>query len=121
MGKKADARDATATAIPLAESRLEINDQDWETMAMLATYYAYSDRPEEARSQAEAALVVSNRDPEALLYAAFTSVALGDKELSLSYLEEMVERNDFYRNYLLEEPELQLLRGNERFERLIKP
>jgi TolB-like protein/Flp pilus assembly protein TadD len=121
MGEKDDAKKATVTAIPLAESRLEINDQDWETMAMLATYYAYSARPEEARRQADAALVVSNRDPEALLYAAFTSVALGDKELSLSYLEEMVERNDFYRTYVLEEPALQVLRGNERFERLIKP
>lgn len=115
------AKKATATAIPLAESRLEINDQDWETMAMLATYYAYSDRSEEARVQTEASLVMSNRDPEALLYAAFTSVALGDKESSLSYLEEMVERDDFYRNYVLEEPELQILRGNERFERLINP
>lgn len=121
MSEHDDAREATATAIPLAEARLEINDQDWETMAMLATYYAYSDRPEEALGQTEAALVISNRDPEALLYAAFTSVALGDKEASLSYLEEMVERDDFYRNYVLEEPELQVLRGNERFERLIKP
>ena len=121
MSEHDDAREATATAIPLAEARLEINDQDWETMAMLATYYAYSDRPEEALGQTEVALMVSNRDPEALLYAAFTSVALGDKESSLSYLEEMVERNDFYRNYVLEEPELQVLRGNERFERLIKP
>lgn len=52
---------------------------------------------------------------------AFTPVALGYKESSLSYLEEIVECDDFFRNYVLEEPELQVLRGNERFERLIKP
>ena len=90
-------------------------------MAMLATYYAYSDRPDEARIQAENALVTSDRDPETLLYAAFTFVALGEEEQSLSYLEEMVERDEFYRSYVLEEPELQVLRGNERFERLINP
>jgi len=122
MGENDDAaREATATAIPLAEARLEVNDQDWKTIEMLASYYAHSDRPVEARSQIEAALAISNRHPETLLYAALTVIALGNEELSLLYLEEMVETNESYRKYVHEEPGLQVLRGNERFERLINP
>ncbi|MGB7452544.1 MAG: tetratricopeptide repeat protein [Lysobacterales bacterium] len=122
MGENEDAeRDAYAAAIPLAESRLEINDQDWRTIAMLGTYYAHSDRQDDARSQIESALTISKRNPEALLYAALALNALGEEETTLTYLEEMVERDDSYRNFVIEEPDLQVLRGNERFERLIYP
>ncbi len=122
MGENEDAeRDAYAAAIPLAESRLEINDQDWRTIAMLGTYYAHSDRQDDARSQIESALTISKRNPEALLYAALAFNALGEEETTLTYLEEMVERDDSYRNFVIEEPDLQVLRGNERFERLIYP
>lgn len=122
MGENEDAeREAYANAIPLAESRLEINDQDWRTMAMLGTYYVHSDRQDDARSQIESALAISNRNSEALLYAALAYNALGEEDATLSYLEEMVERDDSYRNFVVEEPDLQALRGNERFERLINP
>ena len=45
MGEnEAGEKEAYAAAIPLAESMMEINDQDWKTGAMLATYYVHSDR-----------------------------------------------------------------------------
>lgn len=122
LGENEDAaREAYARAIPLAESRLEINDQDWRTIAMLGTYYVHSDRQDDARKQIESALSISKRNPEALLYAALVSNALGEKEMTLTLLEEMVERDDSYRNFVIEEPDLQVLRGNERFESLINP
>ena len=122
MGENEDAeKEAYATAIPLAESRLEINDQDWRTIAMLGTYYAHSDRQDDARSQIESALTISQRNPEALLYAALVFNTLGEEEITLSYLEEMVERDDSYRIYVVEEPDLKALSGNERFEQLINP
>ena len=114
-------KDAYATAIPLAESRLEINDQDWRTRAMLATYYAYSEREDDAQQQIEAALGISKRNPEALLYAALLANALGNKEATLAILEEMVKANASYRDYAANEPDLRSLHGNERFERLINP
>ena len=122
MGDNEEAeKEAYATAIPLAESRLKINDQDWRTIAMLASYYARSGRFAEARSQTEVALAISDRDSEALLYAALTLIALGEEETTLSYLEEMVERNESYRNYIFVEPDFRVLSGNERFERLTNP
>ena len=114
-------KDAYVTAIPLAESRLEINDQDWQTRAMLATYYAYSEREDDAQQQIEAALGISKRNPEALLYAALLANALGNKEATLAILEEMVKANASYRDYAANEPDLRSLHGNERFERLINP
>jgi len=112
---------AYATAIPLAESKLEINDQDWTTTAMLALYYVYSGRQVDASKQMESALRISKRNPEALLYAALLANALGDTGATLAILEEMVEADETYREYVLNEPDLKPLHGNERFDRLINP
>ncbi len=49
MGVNEDIQKETyAIAIDLARSNLEINDQDWPTRAMLATYYVYSGRQDDA-------------------------------------------------------------------------
>jgi len=122
MGEKEDLQKAAyTTAIPLAESKLEINDQDWSTQAMLAVYYVFSGRQEEASRQIETALGTSKRNPEALLYAALISNALGNTGETLAILEEMIEADESYRNYAANEPDLKSLRGNERFDQLINP
>lgn len=122
MGENDDLqKDAYAKAIPLAESMLEVNDQDWRTRAMLATYYVYSGQEENASLQIETALAISKRNPEALLYAALVTNALGNEEATLAYLEEMIRADGSYRNFAGNEPDLKSLHGNERFERLINP
>jgi TolB-like protein/Flp pilus assembly protein TadD len=114
-------KEAYATAIPLAESTLKINDQDWRTCAMLAIYYVYSERKDDAQRQIEVALTISKHNPEALLYAALVSYALGDQEATLATLEEMIEADDGYRIYAANEPDFKTLGGNERFDRLTNP
>ena len=122
MGENKEGQEnAYATAIPLAESRLQINDQDWRTSAMLAVYYAYSDRENDALAQIEQALHTSKQHPEALLYAALVFNALGDREATLTSLEDMVKAESSYRIYAADEPDFAPLRNNERFERLITP
>jgi len=118
---EAKQKEAYATAIPLAESTLAINDKDWKTSAMLATYYLYSERKNDAQRQIESAVSISKRNPEALLYAALVYYALGDQETTLAALEEMIEADNTYRLYAANEPDLSTLHGNERFERLINP
>jgi len=88
---------------------------------MLALYYVSSEREDDAQRQIESALNISNRNPEALLYAAFVYLDLGDQEATLSTLEEMIEADATYRIYIVNEPNLKPLHGNERFERLINP
>ena len=114
-------KEAYATAIPLAETRLSINDQDWRSSAMLANYYAFSNRKDDALQQIESALSLSKRNPEALLYAALLFNALGDEEATLSSLEEMLEAEESYLIYVTQEPDFLSLQGNERFDRLISP
>lgn len=120
-GKEALEMEAYATAIPLAESRLEVNDQDWRSSGMLAIYYAQSERDEDALRQIESALSTSRRHPEALLYAALAFHAIGDEESTLSSLEEMLVADPSYRTYAAQEPEFGSLQGNERFNHLINP
>lgn len=113
--------EAYLTAIGLAESILNINDQDWRTSGMLATYYANTGQDTKAKALASSTLDVSRRNPEALLYAALVFNALGEQEQTLSTLEEMVEGDASYRNYAAEEPDFRALKGNERFDRLLNP
>ena len=120
-GKENLEKEAYATAIPLAETRLEINDQDWRTRAMLATYLAHVGREDDSLQQIETALSISNRNAEALLYASLVFHAVGDEEATLLSLEEMLIADESYRNYAAEEPDFKNLRGNERFDSLINP
>lgn len=111
---------AYVTAARLAEARLEINNQDWLTKSMLATYYVHGNRGPEAVAMIETALLNSGRDPEALLYAALVWQELGDVEAVLTALEEMLERDATYSLYIAQEPDLKALRGNPRFDRLME-
>ncbi len=120
-GNEALAKEAYTTAIPLAETRLEVNDQDWRTRAMLAIYFAYAGREEDALQQIETALSASDRDAEILLYAALVFHAVGDVEATLLSLEEMVVADESFLNYVAEEPDFKNLHGNERFDSLINP
>lgn len=113
--------EAYTTAIRLAEPMLEINDQDWRTAALLATYYVHDGREKDARDMIETTLELSNRNPEALLSAALVFIALGNEETTLKNLEEMVERDDSYRDYIVDDPDLQALQGNPRYQKLVNP
>jgi Flp pilus assembly protein TadD len=105
----------------MAEAALAINDKDWRTRGLLATYYAYSENPESARAAIQTALVYSDRDPEVLLYAALVSHRQHDTEGVLRALEEMITRDPSFRRYAANDPDLGTLRGNERFDRLVTP
>jgi len=120
-GREDAARDAYANAVRLARANLEINDQDWRTMGLLAIYLAHSGHPGEAGEQIEAALAISGRDPEVLLYSALVAHERGDVDATLDALEEMVERNPAFRLYVVDDPDLTSLAGNERFDRLLAP
>jgi cytochrome c-type biogenesis protein CcmH/NrfG len=120
-GKEDEAREAYATAIRLARSNLEINNQDWRTMGLMAVYLAHSDQPTEAQEQIDSALRISGRDPEVLLYAALVAHERGDLDATLKALEEMIERNPTFRPYIVDDPDLKSLAGNERFDRLLTP
>jgi len=114
------AKKAYAEAIRLANLNIAINPKDWRTRGLLATYKVHSDRPDEAKEEIQLALDHSGRDPEVLLYAALVAHKVGDTDAALLALEEMVEKDKTFRQYAVEDPDLQSLIGNDRFDRLVK-
>ena len=105
----------------MAESKLDINDQDWRTKGLLATYYVHTDQAEKAFALATSQLSMSGRDPDALLIAAQVWHQLGDEEATLLALEEVIERDPTFRFYIDVDPDFKSLRGNPRFDVLIEP
>jgi len=120
MGKEEDLQHKTYfTAIRLAEPMMEINSQDWQTGGLLATYYVHAGRENDALTLIDNTLDISKRSPDALLAAALVFMTLDDIGAALNALEEMVARDDSYRNYIAKDPDFQTLQGNARYERLI--
>ncbi len=117
----ADQKSAEAyqEAIRLAEERLMVNDMDWKTRAMLGVYYAFSGNPGLAQSSIDEAIRVAGRGPEVLLYASLVAHEARDRETTLSLLEEMIAADENYRPYVADDPDLQDLRGEARFEAIV--
>ena len=117
--KDAESLEAYRRAADLAGENLQINDSDWRTRGLLAIYLAHSDRPDEAIRQANSALTVSRQSPEALYYLALVKLQVNDREGALQALEDAVAADGQYRKLIESDPDLAVLRGNERFDRLI--
>ena len=117
--KGAEALEAYRRAADLAGENLQINDSDWRTRGLLAIYLAHSGRPDEALQQANSALTVSRQSPEAFYYQALVKLQVNDREGALQALENAVAADEQYRKLIESDPDLAVLRGNERFDRLI--
>lgn len=118
-GQGDESLEAYGRAAELARENLRINESDWRTRGLLAIYLAYTERPDEAVEQAERALSDSTQSPEALYYLALVQLQVGDREKALQALEDAVAADEQYRALIEADPDLTVLRGNERFDRLI--
>ncbi len=109
-GEHDHALEVYAQAADLARQKLEINSQDWHTLAYLAKYLANTGEIEEAKVMSQRAIPLSGRHPEALLYAADVYLADGNTDTYLSLLEEMVTKDPSYRQFIdVDNPELNQL------------
>ena len=106
-------------ASALAEDNLTINSSDWRTRGLLATYLAHIDRMSEAIEQADQAVLDSEYSSEALYYQSLVYLGAGDEEGAIDALEDAVDRDGQYRNFIVDDPDLIALKGNERFDALI--
>ena len=119
--KGAESLNAYQRAAELAEENLRINDSDWRTRGLLAIYLAQTGRTDEALQQANRSLVESQRSSEALYYLTLIQLQAGETNAALDTMEEMVTSDAQYRQFIKSDPDLAALRGNERFELLIRP
>lgn len=118
-GMENDSLRAYQKASTLAEDNLKINNSDWRTRGLLATYLANSARSTEGIQQANRAVLESGRSPEALYYQSLVRLIAGDQDGAIDSIEEAVNRDAQYRQFVIDDPDLAILMGNERFERLI--
>jgi TolB-like protein/Flp pilus assembly protein TadD len=120
-GRETESLEAYQRAAELAEENLQINENDWRTRGLQATYLAYIGKTDAALLQANRALFESHRDPEALYYLALVHLRAGETSSTLDALEEAVASDAQYQQFIETDPDLATLKGNERFDRLTKP
>lgn len=116
-GEGENARHAYETAIDLARRELLINPTNWEGLGRLATYYAHTERPDEALDLIDRMLMLSS-DGEAYYYATLVSAQLGNLDRVHEYLEKTIE-GGWPAELLANDPDLAALRGDERIDELL--
>jgi TolB-like protein/Flp pilus assembly protein TadD len=119
-GQSDSALRAYRKAIPLARANLRINDKDWRTWGLLATYLAHSGEQQEALAAASEALEHSEHKAEALYYAAQVYLAGNDMQASFDALEQAVDKDATYRPLIAVDEMFAALRADERFQNLIQ-
>lgn len=116
---ESDARDAYEEAAKFARGNIDVNNDDWKSQGLLAIYLAHLDEFDDALERAEMSVDLSNRDAEALYYQALVQLEAGDEDASLTSLEESVSKDERYRTFVLDDPDLRLMGGRERFQALL--
>jgi len=102
-GQQEHAIEVYARAAKLAEEKLEVNAQDWRTLGYLAIYLVHKGETNKAIATCENAMDSSGRHPEALFRAALVYLAAENNEVTLSLLEELIAKDNSYRQFLANE------------------
>jgi TolB-like protein/Flp pilus assembly protein TadD len=118
-GKEAESQSAYKRAAELAQNNLKINNESWSTRGVLGVYYVHLGREEEAKNLLELAIEQSQRNPEILYLQALVFLQAGNTEEALVGLEEAVQQEAVYRQFIADDPDLQTLKDNPRFIKLL--
>ena len=118
-GREEDSLSAYQKASSLAEDNLKINNSDWRTRGLLATYLAHTGLSSQALQQANRAVLESGSSAEALYYQSLVRLIEGDQDGAVEAIEQAVNRDNQYRQFISTDPDLAVLQGNDRFDQLI--
>lgn len=102
-----------------AETKLLVNSEDWKTAGLLGLYYAHLDRHDDAMRLINCSLKTSKRSSEALYFLGLAHLENGDVDAALDALEDSVEADPSYARFIAKDPDLQVLKNNERIVKLL--
>lgn len=125
QGNVSLARAYADSALPFSAAQVAVSPKDGQTLALHALMLAYAGRKAEATAEARRAVGLEtggmgniNYD---LLLLARTYLAVGEPELALDQVELLLRRQYLYTPaWLGIDPTFKSLRGNPRFEKLVK-
>ena len=119
-GERPKARTAFERAIVIAKGEMAINSRDPEVLRALANYYDMTNDRVRALAYIARALEQSKSDKDSLFSAALIYNHSGDKGLALEWLGKAV-RAGYSPEMMRQQPDLDNLHGDPRFEDLMKP
>lgn len=119
-GRRSQATEYYRRAIALAEERLSINPRDGDPHILSSSYYAMLGDRRHALEHLQRALELRPNEPEYLLTAAIVHNQFGEEDEALEWLEAAVRRG-YSASEIKVAPELDNLRGEARFQKLVGP
>jgi serine/threonine-protein kinase len=119
-GRRSQATEYYRRAIALAEERLSINPRDGDPHILSSSYYAMLGDRRHALEHLQRALELRPNEPEYLLTAAIVHNQFGEEDEALEWLEAAVRRG-YSASEIKVAPELDNLRGEARFQKLVEP
>jgi TolB-like protein/Flp pilus assembly protein TadD len=120
LGRKAEAAGAFRRGAQLAEKHLELHPDDARALYLGANCWCQLQERERALEWANRALAMDPEEPSILYNVACIYAILGQTEDALSCLQKVTEGSHWYRGWAAKDPDFTSLRGNPRFEALIK-
>ena len=117
--QESESRFAYKRASELARDNLTINSEDWLTRAILGLYLVHLGEQSEGIDLLEQAIEQSQRNPEVLYFKALALLQDGKMEQALTLLEEAVLLEQYYRQFIVLDPDLKRLRNEPRFIALL--
>jgi adenylate cyclase len=119
LGHKAKAAAAYARSIEVAKQQLSVNPGDVRALYMGAVAWARIGRRKEALAWAKKALALDSQDSAVLYNVACLSAVLHRTEEALNCLRKVV-RSGWRKEWIKNDPDLNSLRDNPEFKRLLR-
>jgi len=120
LGMTDESHAADRRAIRLMQERLELNPSDARAANLLAATYASMGESDKAVDYADRSLAIDPDDAMLLYNVCCTYTLLGRNDEAIACLERAVDKGFGHREWIDHDPDLNPLRGNPRFESIMR-
>jgi len=119
LGRAADAEAAYRRAYHIAEQYMQLNPDDPRAATMCAVSLFRTGQPEKGLAWAKRAIEIDPEDPGVRYNVACLYALAGQTDEAIVCLEEVRRRRFGHRDWIEQDPDLDSLRGDPRFQQLL--